>query len=93
MPLNKHRFHKRHSLAPSSRKPPSHSKAFVGRVKWTQLEEEEFYMAVQRFGVGHWKEIRDVLKSSRSSMQLKDKWRNICTKGYKELCDKFGPVD
>ena len=26
-------------------------------------------------------------------MQLKDKWRNIRTKGYRALCDKFGPVD
>ena len=94
MTLNVRPFHMRESLAPSSvRKPPSHSKTYVGRMMWTKREEEEFYLAVQQHGVGQWKSIRMVLKTDRSSVQLKDKWRNICKAGYLEMCKKFGPVE
>ena len=92
VPLKKQRFHMRTSLAPSSRKPPSHTRTCMVRVKWTDREEKEFYKAVQLHGVGQWSAIRRTLKTSRSNMQLKDKWRTICSSGYHQLCQIFGPV-
>ena len=51
------------------------------RKVWSQEEMEDFYDAVKVFGVGKWAEIRDHLGTSRSSVQLKDKWRTMLKRG------------
>ncbi|KAK3585506.1 hypothetical protein CHS0354_003360 [Potamilus streckersoni] len=51
------------------------------RRKWNEDEIRKFYDAVCRIGVGKWSEIRNVLKTDRSGVDLKDKWRNLCKTG------------
>ena len=58
------------------------------KVMWSQEEMEEFYDAVQIFGVGKWAEIRDHLSTSRSSVKLKDKWRTMTRRGDIEEIQK-----
>ncbi|XP_025093978.1 telomeric repeat-binding factor 2-like [Pomacea canaliculata] len=50
------------------------------RLKWTESEEREFFKAVRQHGAGNWALIRSHLCTHRSTIQLKDKWRNICKK-------------
>lgn len=50
------------------------------RLKWTESEEREFLKAVRQHGAGNWALIRSHLCTHRSTIQLKDKWRNICNK-------------
>ncbi|XP_067657003.1 telomeric repeat-binding factor 2-like [Haliotis asinina] len=65
-----------------------------GRKFWTPKEEEDFFKAVQEFGVGNWASMKSHLKTFRSSVNLKDKWRNLerCGK-LKTLSKKFGKVE
>ena len=42
---------------------------------------ESFYDAVKMFGVGKWADIKEHLGTSRSGVQLKDKWRNMLKSG------------
>jgi len=58
----------------------------AGRRKYTDEEVDRLLDGVMRYGIGHWADIlaenRDVFKN-RTSVDLKDKWRNI-----KKDCDK-----
>ena len=51
------------------------------RGKWTEDEMSDFYDAVVSFGVGKWAEIKDFLGTSRTGVQLKDKYRNMLKSG------------
>lgn len=51
------------------------------RRKWTGEETEEFYDAVRVVGVGHWAAIKEYLDTSRTGVNLKDKWRNMIKSG------------
>ena len=59
---------------------------------WTVGEEKQFYLALQKYGVGRWAEIRDELNTVRTNVHLKDKWRSM-KKNYKELSKEYGPID
>ncbi|KAL2493274.1 Telomere repeat-binding factor 5 [Abeliophyllum distichum] len=55
------------------------------KLKWTPEEEETFKAGVAKHGTGHWKDILTDPEfaprlANRSNVQLKDKWRNMCTK-------------
>ncbi|XP_046562772.1 myb-like protein F isoform X2 [Haliotis rubra] len=78
------------SLQPKSRRV---KRKGGSRKFWTPKEEEEFYNAVQEFGVGNWTNVKTYLQTFRSSVDLKDKWRNLerCGK-MKTLSKKFGKV-
>ena len=52
-----------------------------GRRKWTPEETEEFNDAVHLIGVGKWAIIKEYLGTWRTSVMLKDKWRNMITSG------------
>lgn len=58
-----------------SKKPASHARGKKGA--WTTAEEEDFVLSVLQIGVGKWAEVKEAIGSLRSSVQLKDKWRNI----------------
>ena len=49
------------------------------RVYWTKEEEEYLRKGVKKFGVGKWKQIIDFypFNPCRTSVDAKDKWRNI----------------
>ncbi|KAH3864646.1 hypothetical protein DPMN_027669 [Dreissena polymorpha] len=51
------------------------------RQRWTWEETVEFYKAVKMIGVGKWSKIQDYLGTTRSQVQLKDKWRNVVKSG------------
>ncbi|XP_033756078.1 uncharacterized protein LOC117338831 [Pecten maximus] len=77
-------------LRPSS---PTESMFSSRKTRWGFKETEEFYQAVQEFGVGKWADIREALGTFRTNVNLKDKWRTIQkTKEILELEKKFGPV-
>ncbi|KAK3750815.1 hypothetical protein RRG08_037256 [Elysia crispata] len=63
------------SIKQLSRKPASHARIKIG--PWTPEEEEKFVLSVLRIGVGKWVEVKEDIQALRSSVQLKDKWRNI----------------
>lgn len=52
---------------------PSHGQA------WTYAETENLLKGVKKFGIGKWKEILKhyEFSSHRTSVSLKDKWRNL----------------
>eukprot|EP00112_Aurelia_sp_Birch-Aquarium-sp1_P000771 Seg1075.6 transcript_id=Seg1075.6/GoldUCD/mRNA.D3Y31 product="Telomeric repeat-binding factor 2" protein_id=Seg1075.6/GoldUCD/D3Y31 len=53
-----------------------------GRRKFTKDEEEYMRQGVRRFGVGHWKDILARYPfQNRTSVNLKDKWRNMVKNG------------
>ncbi|XP_052263763.1 uncharacterized protein LOC127866935 [Dreissena polymorpha] len=54
------------------------------RQRWTWEETVEFYKAVKMIGVGKWSKIQDYLGTTRSQVQLKDKWRNVVKSGDAE---------
>ncbi|XP_070212430.1 uncharacterized protein [Littorina saxatilis] len=83
-------FQKRRSLALSSR---NARRRPGGRKKWTEREEHDFYKAVQRHGVGRWAQIRSELRTQRTNVHLKDKWRTIANTNYDKLCQMYGPVE
>ncbi|GFR78141.1 telomere repeat-binding factor 3 [Elysia marginata] len=60
---------------PKVKKPASHARVKKG--PWTPEEEEEFVVSVLQIGVGKWVEVKNHIQAERSSVQLKDKWRNI----------------
>ncbi|GAB1607677.1 uncharacterized protein LOC115229010, partial [Argonauta hians] len=73
---------KKHSVRSSlkfhpSKKQPWKSGQGGRRSKWTEVQEEMFYKAVKRLGVGRWADIRDYLGTERSNVNLKDKWRTF----------------
>ncbi|XP_076461249.1 uncharacterized protein LOC143293846 isoform X2 [Babylonia areolata] len=92
MPTKMKTFSMRRSLEKDFEKPPPRRMKSRLRRKWTEREEEEFYLAVQELGVGEWQYIKQKLKTDRSNVQLKDKWRNILATSYKQLSKKYGPV-
>ena len=52
------------------------------RVRWTPIEVAALKLAVRRHGTGHWSAIKDdpdfsELLSARTSIDIKDKWRNM----------------
>lgn len=65
----------------------------MSRIPWTREQEEEFYLAVKRKGLGNWAEIRDYISFQRTNINLKDKWRQFYRSGKIEwLAKKFGKV-
>jgi len=60
----------------------------AGRKKYSEEEVDRLLDGIMKFGLGHWADIlvenRDIFKD-RTSVDLKDKWRNI-----KKVCDKKG---
>jgi hypothetical protein len=63
------------------------------RSPWLEAEVNEFYRGVQIYGVGNWGRIRDAMKTTRSGVHLKDKWRTILKSGeINRLRKEFGPV-
>ena len=61
----------------------------VSKVKWLQYEEENLKRGVRDWGVGNWAAILDQYEflSQRTSVSLKDKWRNLVKAGYVNLDD------
>ncbi|KAH3708335.1 hypothetical protein DPMN_067783 [Dreissena polymorpha] len=51
------------------------------RKKWTWDETVQFYKATIKIGFGKWSKIRKDLGTTRTGLQLKDKWRNIIKSG------------
>ena len=47
------------------------------RKPWSRDETVEFYKAVQKFGEGNWSNIKSHIKTVRTNVQLKDRWRNM----------------
>ena len=74
-------IHSRESLV--THKPVPKSKrgqvARRRRVYWTTEEEHYVVQGVKRFGLGKWKDILEAypFKSCRTSVDIRDKWRNI----------------
>ncbi|CAM9972433.1 unnamed protein product, partial [Sphacelaria rigidula] len=66
----------------NSRSPPRESRETKGRVPWTKEEESELHAAVAQYGKGKWALALKKYKfqKCRSSVDLKDKWRNIVKK-------------
>lgn len=63
------------------------------RNPWLEAEVDDFYQAVLIFGVGNWSQIRDAMKTARTNVQLKDKWRTILKCGeINRLKKQFGDV-
>ena len=83
---------KSHSAEKSDSKKQHDAGKRSRRSRWTTSETHDFYKAVQKFGVGQWQVIAQHLKTSRSNMQLKDKWRTIVNTEYDDLSLKFGQV-
>lgn len=44
---------------------------------WSEAETMDFYKAVQKFGEGDWSNIKSHIKTDRTNVQLKDRWRNM----------------
>lgn len=63
------------------------------RIPWTTEQEEEFYLAVKKRGLGNWAAIRDYISFHKTNINLKDKWRNFHQSGkIKMLSKKFGAI-
>ncbi|XP_048247690.1 uncharacterized protein LOC124149161 isoform X1 [Haliotis rufescens] len=84
----------RRSLQPKQPKVKGKYAGFTAsRTFWTPKEEEEFFKAVQKFGVGNWATVKAKLKTFRSGIDLKDKWRNLDRSGkLRTLTKNFGKV-
>ncbi|OWF55258.1 uncharacterized protein LOC110462115 [Mizuhopecten yessoensis] len=101
-PLRKRVGEKQNGCAPSPYKKPSailrpssptESTFSSRKTMWGHKETEDFYQAVQEFGVGKWADIRRALGTFRTNVNLKDKWRTIQKTGeIKDMEKKFGPV-
>mmetsp|Transcript_21654 Transcript_21654/g.38444 ORF Transcript_21654/g.38444 Transcript_21654/m.38444 type:complete len:409 (+) Transcript_21654:56-1282(+) len=54
------------------------------RIPWTPEEEDALVKGVQRYGVGKWADIKadwpNIFNPLRTSVHLKDKWRNLSKK-------------
>ncbi|XP_064602292.1 telomeric repeat-binding factor 2-like [Liolophura sinensis] len=58
--------------------PESNTSRCRSRVKWSEQEVKQLRQGVKRFGKGQWAKIRDAYPfNGRTSVDLKDKWRNI----------------
>ncbi|CAM9272777.1 unnamed protein product [Chrysoparadoxa australica] len=67
--------------------PPTRATGSI-RTKWTEEEEESLINGVKDHGVGAWATIlsdRGDSFNNRSSVDLKDKWRNLSKKAEKEI--------
>ncbi|RUS90546.1 hypothetical protein EGW08_001723, partial [Elysia chlorotica] len=71
-----------------SKKPVSHARVKLG--PWTPAEEEKFVLSVLRIGVGKWAEVKEDIQALRSSVQLKDKWRNIPKARIRSIAREHG---
>jgi len=74
---------------------PSTKRANTRRTRkwWSDLEEELLYKGVQTHGAGSWALIRANFVTTRSNVDIKDKWRNLQRHGrLKELAKKHGPL-
>ena len=76
LPPVSHRI--RHSLLSDTKK-QARSKSKKRRILWTAEEQDYLRKGVQRFGVGRWKAIMKTypFNRCRSTVDLKDKWRNM----------------
>ena len=75
-------------VAPSSN-PLAVEKPRRAKRIWTAEEEQNLNLGVEKYGLGNWAKIRDdpdfSFQEGRSSVDLKDKWRNLTSfKSYKE---------
>uniref|UniRef100_A0A6B2LV33 Uncharacterized protein n=1 Tax=Arcella intermedia TaxID=1963864 RepID=A0A6B2LV33_9EUKA len=61
------------------------------RLTWTEHEVKQLEKGVAVYGVGHWAEILKAYKflPERTSVSLKDKWRNLSKKQRSQT--KFKP--
>lgn len=81
------------TLRKNLRPPVTKQNIRMSRIPWTREQEEEFYLAVKRKGLGNWAEIRDYISFQRTNINLKDKWRQFYRSGKIEwLAKKFGKV-
>ncbi|XP_062581323.1 telomeric repeat-binding factor 2-like [Saccostrea cucullata] len=83
---------------PKIASPSKSSKAVASpgklRNPWLEAEVNDFYQGVQIFGVGNWSQIKDAMKTSRTNVQLKDKWRTILKTGEITRLEKeFGHLN
>ncbi|XP_061182545.1 telomeric repeat-binding factor 2-like [Saccostrea echinata] len=84
---------KLHVPSPARSVPKATSSPGKLRKPWLEAEVNDFYQGVQIFGVGNWSQIRDAMKTSRTNVQLKDKWRTILKTGeIKRLEKEFGDL-
>ena len=66
------------------------------RVGWTYKEEVDLYKGVQKYGVGNWAVIKKDPTfhfTSRTSVNLKDKWRNLEKAGRLKELQELIPDD
>lgn len=76
-------------------KSPTKSLPSPGKLRnpWLEAEVNEFYQAVQIFGIGNWSRIKNAMRTYRTNVQLKDKWRTILKTGeINRLKKLFGDV-
>lgn len=76
-------------------KSPAKSLPSPGKLRnpWLEAEVNEFYQAVQIFGIGNWSRIKVAMRTYRTNVQLKDKWRTILKTGeINRLKKLFGAV-
>ena len=52
--------------------------------KWSEKEQIIFVAAVKLHGTGNWTKIIKITGLPKTSMQLKDKWRNLKKTEYKD---------
>ena len=78
-------------VKPASKPQPRHLRKGC-RSRWTQIETQDFYKAVQIVGIGRWQLIAQHLNTDRTNMQLKDKWRTIMKNEYDNLRLEYGDV-
>ena len=58
------------------------------RRRWTADEENLLFKGVLKFGVGHWAQILQYTRLKRTNVDIKDKWRNILSKGQEKVISK-----
>jgi hypothetical protein len=73
---------------------PIKTKHRKSRRAWTAAEEEKVYVAVQKYGIGHWSQlVKHRTVPHRSSIDIKDKWRTMLKNGrLDQLSTQFGPL-
>ncbi|KNB45015.1 hypothetical protein JH06_1287 [Blastocystis sp. subtype 4] len=55
------------------------------RIRWTLEEEERLIKGVNTYGEGRWTDIRRIMHlTSRTNVEIKDKWRNLKKKATKQ---------
>ncbi|XP_050397965.1 telomeric repeat-binding factor 2 [Patella vulgata] len=89
----------RNSLAPPrdgiyrNRNSVSYVSSTAKRSKWTHAESFQLFKAVKEVGVGRWAQCKEIINTTRSSVNLKDRWRTMVKSKLVETFVKdYGPI-